>query len=209
MLRIFLAAAMALVVPGAMASTPDFAEACYQAATEPPALRITDRILGYCTKALESTTDSRSRANLLTNRAILHIKRNDRTQAHADLSEALKADPGSLPARITRSHLFWLEGNLAAAEEVLAEVPGDSVQALVNRSIIRRTRGDMAGAMRDALTVAGYDESRIASLTPDLAVDAATPVPGLPTSIPEDAGAPATDEAAPENNEEDEPIERD
>lgn len=212
MLRIFLAflaAAIALASPGTLANPPDFAEACYQAALEPPELSITDRILGYCTKALESTPDAASRANLLTNRAILQIKRDNRIQAHADLNDALKADPGSVPARITLSHLYWLEDNLAAAEEVLTTVAAPSLQMLVNRSIIRRTRGDMAGAMRDALSVAGYSESQIENLAPEAPVDADTSLPGLPDPMPVDAVSPAPEEAIPAIIGEEEPIERD
>jgi hypothetical protein len=172
--------------PGVLAATPDLAEVCYQATQEPPALKITDRIIGYCTTAITAAQTPEARANLLNDRAVLHLKTNNRVSARADLDEALRVHPGSWAARVTLSHLHWLENNLAAADEVLTEgVPGEAPpQLLINRSIVRRTRGDTAGAVRDAMQLAGYDAESINRLAPELA----------PAELP----PPATDEAPPE-----------
>ncbi len=215
MLRTFILSAMFLLAPSAVVIAPsawaaalDFSEVCYQAATEPPELKITDRILGYCTNAIDTTTEPAARANLLTNRAILHLKRNNSMQARADLTEALRIHPGAAAAHITTAHLHWLEGNLVAAEESLSAAirSGDSQTAVIHRSIVRRTRGDVAGAMRDALTVAGYDTAAISRLAPEVSLSALATEVASPKSSPTETPAPAQAEDSDINEE---TIERD
>ncbi|MBM4202766.1 MAG: hypothetical protein FJ194_01265 [Gammaproteobacteria bacterium] len=195
------------------AATPDFAEVCYQATLEPPELKITDRIMGYCTTAITAAQNEVARAGLLNNRAILHLKMKNRAAARVDLDEALRLHPGSAPVRVTLSHLHWLEGNLTAADEVLTQrVQGDAPpQLLINRSIIRRTRGDSRGALEDAMQVAGFDADTIHRLTPETA-PIALPSPSansagadVPTPAPSEEGLQVPDEPDPE----DEDINRD
>jgi|GEM_PF-2075490 len=195
---VLLATLIAVSSRSAEAAAPDFAEVCYQATLEPPELKITDRIIGYCTSAITGASTAAeseaARANLLNNRAILHLKMKNRAAARADLDEALRIHPGSMAARVTLSHLHWLEGNLVAADEILAQgVQGDvPPQLLINRSIVRRTRGDTAGAVRDAMQLAGYDAETIDRLTPEVA-----PAPP-PSGAAETPGTDAIDQPMPQ-----------
>lgn len=168
------------------ASSPVQVQACYEATLEPDTLKISDRIIGYCTSAIAAETDPVRKANLLTDRAILHVKRKEQSAARTDLDESLRLDPASTPARITLAWLFWLEGNLVEAENALTAAINNntSIEALTNRSMVRRARGDIAGAMRDALTVAGYSPEDIARLTPE-ASQSAVNEGAAPASVPE------------------------
>lgn len=146
----------------------DMAEVCYQAASESADLEIGDRIIGYCTSALAGAKTPEASAAILNNRAILRIRQDDRAAAKADLTEAIRIQPTDLNARMTLGYLAWLEGDLVTAESAYTEALASHPLPLAafNRGIIRRQRGDIVGAMRDALTAAGRSPEEIESLMP-------------------------------------------
>jgi hypothetical protein len=189
----------------ANAARPDLGEVCFHAAAEQPELVISERIVGYCTTAITESTAPKLTAVHLNNRAILRIRQNNRVAARADLDAALKADLGCVPAWISLAHLYWLEGNLPAAEDALSSAVrlGGPTQALVDRSVVRRTRGDTSGAMRDALLAAGYSEPDVDRLVPSETPGA----PGEPDAPVIAEPIPATDATPPQ--EEEPPVDRD
>ena len=159
-------------------SSFDMAEVCFQAASESPDLLIDEKIVGYCTTALGEATTAERSASVLNNRAILRIRQNNRTAARADLAEAVRLHPGSLDARLTLGYLDWLEGNLVAAEKAYSDALAVAPLPLaaLNRSLVRRQRGDIVGAMRDALLAAGHSPEDIDQLMPETPL-AAAPAP--------------------------------
>jgi len=151
-------------------STADFdmEEVCFQAASESTDLEISDRIIGYCTTALADAKTPEASAAILNNRAILRIRQDNRGTAKADLTEAIRIHPTDIDARMTLGYLAWLEGDLATAEMAYSEalMTRPLPLAAFNRGIIRRQRGDLIGAMRDALTAAGHTAEEVEQLMP-------------------------------------------
>jgi len=155
----------------------DLAEVCFHAASDTPDLVIDAKILGYCSTAIGEATDVRKKATLLNNRAILRIRQEDTAAARTDLDEALRLDRSNAGAWITLGHLHWLEGNLVAAESAFtsALALGAPPLAAYNRSIVRRSRGDLPGAIQDALLAAGYATEEIETWIPEAAPQHAPP----------------------------------
>lgn len=156
-----------------LAATPpvidfDMAEVCFQAALESPDLEISDRIIGYCSAALTDAKTPEASAAILNNRAILRIRQDNRAAAKADLSETIRVHPADIDARMTLGYLAWLEGDLATAESAYTDALSTKPMPLAafNRGIVRRQRGDIAGAMRDALTAAGHSAEEVEQLMP-------------------------------------------
>ncbi|MCP5181479.1 MAG: tetratricopeptide repeat protein [Pseudomonadales bacterium] len=159
MLRTTLILCGGLLIADAQAADTalDFAQVCHRAASEPAEMRIDDRIVGYCTTAIGQAASALARSALLTNRAILETRRDNWQAARTDLDDALAASPDNAAAWVTLGYVNWQSGNLPAAENnftralELAPLP----VAAKNRSIVRRLRGDLDGAMQDALLAAG------------------------------------------------------
>jgi Flp pilus assembly protein TadD len=146
----------------------DMAQVCFQAASESTDLEISDRIIGYCSTALAEAKTPEASAAILNNRAILRIRQDNRAAAKTDLTEAIRIHPADIDARMTLGYLAWLEGDLAAAESAYTDALATNPMPLAafNRGIIRRQRGDIVGAMRDALTAAGHSPESVEKLLP-------------------------------------------
>jgi len=146
----------------------DMAQVCFQAALESDDLEISDRIIGYCSTALTEAKTPEASAAILNNRAILRIRQDNRTAARTDLTEATRIHPADVDARMTLGYLAWLEGDLVAAESAYTDalLTKPIPLAAFNRGIIRRQRGDIVGAMRDALTAAGHSPESLEQLMP-------------------------------------------
>ena len=146
----------------------DMTEVCFQAASESSDLEISDRIIGYCSTALNEAKTPEAAAGILNHRAILRIHQDNRVAAKADLTEAIRIHPADMDARMTLGYLAWLEGDLATAESTYTDALATKPLPLAafNRGIIRRQRGDIVGAMRDALTAAGHSAESVEQLMP-------------------------------------------
>ena len=162
--------ALATLVIAAQPSAVDFdmAQVCFQAASESTDLEINDRIIGYCSTDLAETKTPEASAAILNNRAILRIRQDNRAAARTDLTEAIRMHPADIDARMTLGYLAWLEGDLVAAESAYTDalLTKPTPLAAFNRGIIRRQRGDIVGAMRDALTAAGHSPESLEQLMP-------------------------------------------
>ena len=146
----------------------DMVEVCFLAASDSTDLEISDRIIGYCSTALTETKSPEASAAILNNRAILRIRQDNRVAAKVDLTEAIRIHPADIDARMTLGYLAWLEGDLVTAESAYTDALATKPLPLAafNRGIIRRQRGDILGAMRDALTAAGHSAESVEQLMP-------------------------------------------
>jgi tetratricopeptide (TPR) repeat protein len=136
--------------------TADNCAAASAAAQEGAA--VTDAALANCTMAVKLAYYGKARAEVLSNRSVLHYARGDYEAALADNSAALKLNDRMAEAIVNRGSIFLVQHRPQAAaanfDRALMFHPARSEKVYFNRAMAREEMGDLSGAYADYVQAA-------------------------------------------------------
>src|SRR6201996_3360831 len=115
--------------------------------------RVTDAALANCSLAVKYAVHDGARAEVLSNRSVLHYARGEYDAALADNTAALKINDRMAEAIVNRGSIYLVQHRPQAAaanfDRALMFTPAHPEKVYFNRALAREDMGDVNGAYAD------------------------------------------------------------
>jgi tetratricopeptide (TPR) repeat protein len=115
--------------------------------------RVTDAALANCSLAVKYAIHDGARAEVLSNRSVLHYARGEYDAALADNTAALKLNDRMAEAIVNRGSIYLVQHRPQAAaanfDRALMFSPAHPEKVYFNRALAREDMGDLNGAYAD------------------------------------------------------------
>lgn len=115
--------------------------------------RVTDAALANCSLAVKYAIHDGARAEVLSNRSVLHYARGEYDAALADNTAALKINDRMAEAIVNRGSIYLVQHRPQAAaanfDRALMFSPAHPEKVYFNRALAREDMGDLNGAYAD------------------------------------------------------------